>query len=336
MLLWQRIHTYIYACRTDALNFIGYIYISNSLFLEITYRLVRRRAQQLLLGAKKVVAEFGGRVPSEKAALLRIPGIGPYTAGAISSIAFHAAEPVVDGNVVRVLSRLYAIDPAVNLTQLVAEAEAESEDDESDVVDERESSRGGKAATPPSAAQNKKTISKKNVVEKLCWVIAAELVHPEEPGDFNQALMELGATVCKPTSPDCVSCPIRDMCRANKLALASATLTSSAAAKVEQDEEGTKKNKKAKVQTTLNKFFVSKPTSVITQDRCDQEKKAETAVDLIFSDVVLERCHLLPKDVTYFPIKQAKKAPREVAVAVYVLALNCSDASRRFLYRNTL
>ena len=282
--------------------------------------------------------------------MLRIPGIGPYTAGAISSIAFHAAEPVVDGNVVRVLSRLYAIDPAITLTQLGdaaagagpgAGAESEEEDSDGGVVvvdddDERESNRAGKAGP---ASNKKATSNKKNVVEKLCWVIAAELVPPQEPGDFNQALMELGATVCKPTSPDCVSCPIRNMCRANKLAQASATLTSSAAARVEQDEEesvhnnNNKKKKKARVQTTLNNFFISKPTTTTTSSSISPDKGV--AVDLTYSDVVLERCHLLPKDVTYFPIKQAKKAPREVAVAVCVLALTCSDASRRYFHKFT-
>ena len=319
-----------------------YILTNYSLFLAIIYRLIRRRAQQLLLGAKKVVSEFGGRIPGEKAALLRIPGIGPYTAGAISSIAFHAAEPVVDGNVVRVLSRLYAIDPAIILTDAGAGtgpgAESEEEDSDGGVVvvddNERESNRAGKAGT---ASNKKATSNNKNVVEKLCWVIAAELVPPQEPGDFNQALMELGATVCKPTSPDCVSCPIRNMCRANKLAQASATLTSSAA---EQDEEesvhnnNNKKKKKARVQTTLNNFFTSKPTSSTTTSSSISPDKG-VAVDLTYSDVVLERCHLLPKDVTYFPIKQAKKAPREVAVAVCVLALTCSDASRRYFHKFT-
>ena len=295
---------------------------------------ILRRAQQLLLGAKKVVDELGGQIPAEKANLLRIPGIGPYTAGAISSIAFHAAEPVVDGNVVRVLSRLYAIDPAVASTNPVSNMEAEGESEEEDSSDEKDerhsavviestAADSGKATTP-STAQIKKTASK-NIVEKLCWTIAAELVDPQEPGDFNQALMELGATVCKPTSPDCVSCPIRDMCRAKKLAGAAATLAASSQGKGEE----VAKAKKARVQTTLNNFFVAKPTS-ISQDRGDQISKS-AAEAMTFSEVVLERCHLLPKDVTYFPVKQAKKAPREVAVAVYVLALTCSDANRRFL-----
>ena len=68
-----------------------------------------RRAQQLLKGAQSVVGTFDGKIPDTAEELKRIPGIGPYTAGAISSIAFGKAEPLVDGNVIRVLSRLFAL-----------------------------------------------------------------------------------------------------------------------------------------------------------------------------------------------------------------------------------
>ncbi len=132
-----------------------------------------RRAQQLLKGAQVVMAEFGGVVPSSVEALLRIPGIGPYTAGAIASIAFDVAAPLVDGNVIRVLSRLYAVNSELGAA-------------------------GG-------------------ALEKRCWALAASLVDPEQPGAFNQSLMELGATVCKPTSPLCDSCPVRSVCKARML-----------------------------------------------------------------------------------------------------------------------
>ena len=111
-----------------------------------------RRAQSLLKGAKALVEDGKGELPQEKAKLLQISGIGPYTAGAILSIAFNQVEPLVDGNVIRVLSRLYSIGD-LQLTGV---------------------SNGA--------------------MEKLCWSIAGDLVDLESPGDFNQGLMELGAT----------------------------------------------------------------------------------------------------------------------------------------------
>jgi A/G-specific adenine glycosylase len=74
-----------------------------------------RRAQQLLLGAKKVINEFNGQLPQTTTQLLTIPGIGPYTAGAVASIAFGVVAPLVDGNVIRVFSRLFAIDVEVEV-----------------------------------------------------------------------------------------------------------------------------------------------------------------------------------------------------------------------------
>lgn len=126
-----------------------------------------RRARQLLEGARKVVSDFGSVVPSTVPELLSIPGIGPYTAGAIASIAYGRPEPLVDGNVIRVFSRLLAI-PVENGDKL----------------------------------------------NKVCWTAARSLVDPEDPSSFNQALMELGATVCKPTSPNCQACPLSNQCKA--------------------------------------------------------------------------------------------------------------------------
>jgi A/G-specific adenine glycosylase len=121
------------------------------------------RARNLRRGAAMVRERFGGRVPTDPETLREVPGIGPYTAGAVASIAFGVATPAVDGNVRRVLARLH---------------------------DEPK----------PTAA----------------WLRdrAAELVDPERPGDFNQALMELGATVCTPTSPNCTGCPVTTWCAA--------------------------------------------------------------------------------------------------------------------------
>lgn len=130
-----------------------------------------RRAQNLLKGAKYVVDKYDGLMPGTTEELLTIPGIGPYTAGAISSIAFKQCEPVVDGNVLRVFSRLFALRDEVG---------------------------GGK-------------------MEKLSWKLAASLVDPEAPSEFNQAIMELGALICSPTSPKCDGCPVRQACAAFRL-----------------------------------------------------------------------------------------------------------------------
>ncbi|HET9957728.1 MAG TPA: A/G-specific adenine glycosylase [Polyangiaceae bacterium] len=131
------------------------------------------RARSLHRAAQQVVRDFGGRMPGTAHELRSLPGIGPYSAGAIASIAFRERVPAVDGNVVRVLTRLFAWhgDPQHN----------------------------------PLKAQ--------------LTARAAELVPPGRPGDFNQALMELGATVCTPRAPQCAACPVARMCRAQELGL---------------------------------------------------------------------------------------------------------------------
>ncbi len=126
------------------------------------------RARNLWLGARQVMAELGGALPRDAAALRRIRGIGPYTAGAIASIAFQQPVPAMDGNVVRVLCRLR---------------------------DLRENPRA------PEARRRLETL-------------AASLVPAGRPGDFNQAMMDLGAGVCVPGTPDCPRCPLRSLCLA--------------------------------------------------------------------------------------------------------------------------
>ncbi|XP_068654981.1 adenine DNA glycosylase [Aristolochia californica] len=128
-----------------------------------------RRARFLLEGAKSIVE--GGEFPKTASALRSVRGIGDYTAGAIASIAFREAVPVVDGNVIRVVARLKAI-----------------------------------SENPREA----KTI-------KNFWKLAGQLVDPSRPGDFNQALMELGATLCTPANPTCSVCPVSDQCQALKI-----------------------------------------------------------------------------------------------------------------------
>lgn len=125
------------------------------------------RVRNLRKAARMVMEEFGGELPKEAAELQGLPGIGRYTAGAVASIAFGRREPVVDGNVERVLCRAFALD------------------------------------MPAGSARNRRL-----------WEIAAEMVDPERPGDFNQALMELGATVCTKHNPACDECPWRGECKA--------------------------------------------------------------------------------------------------------------------------
>ena len=123
------------------------------------------RAKNLLGSAKVVRETFGGSLPSSSSELRALPGFGEYTAGAVASIAFGEVVPAVDGNVRRVLSRLFdLLHPRV------------------------------------SELRN----------------LAGSLVDPVRPGDFNQAIMELGALVCTPRSPRCANCPLGDLCLARQ------------------------------------------------------------------------------------------------------------------------
>jgi A/G-specific adenine glycosylase len=124
------------------------------------------RARNLHKCATTVVAEHGGLFPDTEDGLLGLPGIGPYTAAAIASIAFDRHATPVDGNIERVMSRLYVVE------------------------------------TPMPAS--------KPALREL----AAGLTPESRPGDYVQAVMDLGATVCKPRSPSCAICPWCDACKA--------------------------------------------------------------------------------------------------------------------------
>lgn len=124
------------------------------------------RARNLHKAAGIIEDQHDGELPADHAGLLELPGVGRYTAGAIASIAFSLPEPVVDGNVIRVLARVFGLegDPT------------------------------------------------RNPVKKTLWELAEELVPQEEPGDFNQGLMELGALICRPRQPACDECPWAEQC----------------------------------------------------------------------------------------------------------------------------
>lgn len=126
------------------------------------------RARNLHRAAQTVARDFGGKFPETVEGLLLLPGIGRYTAGAIASIAFGEVAPVLDGNVIRVFSRL--IDLPDDVTQLA--------------------------------------------VKDRLWKLAGEWLPNQRAGDYNQALMELGRTICKPRNPSCKECPIQTHCLA--------------------------------------------------------------------------------------------------------------------------
>ena len=132
------------------------------------------RVRNLQKAAKIVCAQYGGQLPADYNALLALPGIGEYTAGAIASISFGLPVPAVDGNVLRVFSRLYA-DGEQRLAALSAD---------------------------------KKRAFTARVMEHQ---------PPDRPGDYNQALMELGALVCLPGGePQCGVCPLAGLCLAHQ------------------------------------------------------------------------------------------------------------------------
>mgnify|MGYP006106934631 CR=1 FL=1 len=126
------------------------------------------RARNLHKAAQAISDSGRGEVPNTYDDLIALPGFGPYTTAAVLSIAYGKRYAVLDGNVIRVLTRLYGLTDQVDLT----------------------------------------------ATKKKLQTLADDLLNNRRPGDHNQAIMELGATVCKPRTPDCGHCPIRQHCRA--------------------------------------------------------------------------------------------------------------------------
>ena len=157
--LWPDVHALAAAAREDVLGeWAGLGYYA--------------RARNLHACAGVVSRERGGRFPEEEAELRTLPGIGAYTAAAIAAIAFDRPAVVVDGNVERVVARLFAEETPLP------------------------------RAKPALKAR------------------AAEITPRERPGDFAQAMMDLGATICTPTRPACVLCPLREACAAHAAGIA--------------------------------------------------------------------------------------------------------------------
>ncbi|MBU1184217.1 MAG: A/G-specific adenine glycosylase [Proteobacteria bacterium] len=131
------------------------------------------RARHLHRAARDVVDRFGGRLPDTLEDLISLPGIGRYTAGAILSIAFGKPEAVLDGNVIRVLARMFQVTDDV----------------------------------------------RKSSTEKALWSLADSLMPKRRVREYNQALMELGALVCRVRNPACSDCPVSRICEANRLSI---------------------------------------------------------------------------------------------------------------------
>ncbi len=131
------------------------------------------RARNLQRAAQILLECYEGELPVDSQALGKLPGVGRYTAAAIASIAFGLDEPALDGNIRRVLARLFNV------------------------------------SVPARSPQG----------ERRLWELAAEHLPPGQAGEYNQALMDLGATICTPRSPECQRCPLEDACQARRLGL---------------------------------------------------------------------------------------------------------------------
>lgn len=129
------------------------------------------RARNLQTAVREVREQYAGVVPDSPEEIAKLKGVGPYTAGAILSIAYNRPEPAVDGNVMRVLSRYFYMTEDIT------------------------------------------KVSTRTRMERLI----REIIPHEAAGDFNQALMELGALVCTPRSPHCLTCPVMEHCQGRLL-----------------------------------------------------------------------------------------------------------------------
>ena len=131
------------------------------------------RARNLHKAAQLIVTEYNGQLPSDPESLQKLPGIGRYTAAAIASIAFGVDAAALDGNIRRVLARLFDVEIPARSTE----------------------------------------------GEKLLWLLAEENLPAGKAGDYNQAIMDLGATICTPKSPACEVCPLAEICRAKAISV---------------------------------------------------------------------------------------------------------------------
>ena len=208
---------------------------------------------------------MNGELPRDAVSLMKmLPGVGRYTAAAIASIAFNEPVGLVDGNVVRVLSRLRII--GIDCSSAVA--------------------------------------------VEMFWKLVDQIVAKDHPGDFNQAIMELGATVCMPKSPQCNSCPVREICLAYKQA----------------------KQLSHKKEGNIKSFF----NSNLRPAECHPDTLGD------IEELESDDCQLcLPKDsawdselgVCNYPRKAKAKEARQEKVAVCVLEYHAADENMLFLVK---
>ncbi|KAL1023128.1 hypothetical protein UPYG_G00036740 [Umbra pygmaea] len=208
------------------------------------------RGKRLHEGAQKVVKEQGGKIPGTVEDLLKLPGVGRYTAGAVGSIALGQVTGLVDGNVIRVLCRVRAI---------------------------------GADSTSPT-------------VTEVLWSIANTLVSPERPGDFNQAMMELGARVCTPKTPLCSVCPLQSHCLSYRKVC------------IKQEENSTKLQGKLKRAPDIEDCVTTETCSLCPTEPWDSEL-----------------------GVLNFPRKQKKKAPRTERILTCVVCRVTVKGDREYL-----
>lgn len=198
------------------------------------------RARNLHKCAKVVSEELGGVFPQEQAELEKLPGIGSYTSAAIRAIAFNKPANVVDGNIERIMARIYAV----------------------------------KEPLPDCKAELKR--------------LAGELSDSREdkPGDYAQALMDLGATICTPKSPKCALCPVNNICEAYKIGIAG--------------DLPARKAKKAKPQKHGHVYWITNDKNEVCFERRDEDLMLGGMLGLPTSDWLLtsEKLKKWPKSVS--------------------------------------
>ncbi|MBK4828520.1 A/G-specific adenine glycosylase [Enterococcus faecium] len=216
------------------------------------------RARNIQAAAKQIMSEFDGKMPQTPEEISSLKGIGPYTTGAIASIAFGLPEPAVDGNVMRVVSRLFCI--------------------EADIA---------------------KASSRKIFDEAM-----RKIIDEKHPGEFNQAMMDLGSAICTPTSPKCETCPIHAFCLANKRGIQTSFPVKTKKAKPKdvyyisaalQNHSGAYYFEERDSQKLLANMWTF-PMMEVTQEEYERLKKEwETKPEIdLFDDLVAEEEQNLP------------------------------------------
>jgi len=215
------------------------------------------RARNLFKSAIQIQKDFSGKIPDSLQEILKLPGVGRYTAGAVLSIAFDKKVPVLDGNVKRVLSRLMLLDENGN---------------------------------------NQKS-------ETKLWNAMESLLPEKGCGDFNQAFMELGATVCLPQNPFCKECPLKHICKAKqsdqqelypppKISTKISKIQVSAAVIFKQGNVYIQKRKAAGLMGGLWEFPGGKLETGETEEEClRREIKEELGVNIRIGEKVMTHRH---------------------------------------------